>query len=268
MPRKHTTSIAARFSAAAETYDQTAQVQKNVAEHVTALLAGIPAPQKILEIGCGTGLLTGMLCRALPRATIHALDLSAGMLAQAQTLLGNRANVQWILADARQLPAGATYDLLVSSSSLHWIQPLADLFQTLRPRLITGGHLVFGLMLKDTLKELHAARRRVAPDNPTSATLPTEADVLAALQSAHFQVLQHERTTLRVQYPAAAQLLQAVHEQGTTGGAVSQGRRPLLRGEMRRLLDDYTTHYSNATSGGVFATYDVLYVVARSQEVI
>jgi malonyl-CoA O-methyltransferase len=265
MVRAPITALAARFSSAADTYDQSAQVQKTVAAQVAHLLADIPVPGLILEIGCGTGLLTSLLRQALPEATIHALDLSAGMLAEARTRHAHDTRLHWLLGDARQFTPATPYDLIASSSALHWIQPLPPLFINLRRALSPDGHLVFGLMLDGTLAELHAARQRVAPDNPARATLPTVTDVLSALQAAQFQVVQHERVSLNTHYPTASNLLQAIHEQGTTSGDLSQGSRPLRRQELRRLLEDYTSHYPDA-AGGVYATYDVLYVVARPQK--
>jgi malonyl-CoA O-methyltransferase len=265
MVRAPTTALAARFSAAAETYEPSAEVQQTVAVQVARLLTDLPAPRQLLEIGCGTGLLTSLLRQALPAAIIHALDVSPGMLAEARTRHAPDTRIHWLLGDARQFTPATTYELIVSSSALHWIQPLPPLFQKLRTALSTDGHLVFGMMIDGTLAELHAARQRIAPDNPARAPLPTLRDVQEALQAAHFQVLQHERVSLHTHYPTASHLLQAIHAQGTTSGDLSQGNRPLRRHELQRLLDDYTSHYSNGV-GGVHATYDVLYVVARPEE--
>jgi malonyl-CoA O-methyltransferase len=265
MERTPTTALAARFSAAAGTYAQAARIQQTVAGQVAHRVAALrPAPRQVLEIGCGTGLLTGLLHEALPDAAIHALDLSAGMLAEARRRLGHAPNLIWHQADARTFLAPAPLHLIISSSTLHWIQPLRPLFHKFQHALTPGGHLVFGLMLDGTLAELHAARRRIAPDNPARATLPSLADVLAALQAAQFHVLQQEQESLTATYPSAMELLRAIHDQGTTSGELSRGNHPLSRHDLQRLLADYTCHYGDG-AGGVEATYDVLYVTARRE---
>jgi malonyl-CoA O-methyltransferase len=258
-------SVAARFSASAATYDDAASVQKTVANRVARLVTDLPAARLVLEIGCGTGLLTERLLEILPAAQIHALDISCGMIEKARARILNEERVNWITADARRFAAKAEYDLVASSSSLHWILPIEDAFRAVSPTLKDGGYLVFGLMLAGTLAELHASRRRVVPHKPAEAALPTGDNVLAALRQKHFHILRQERDFLTVHYPSAECFLRAIHEQGVTGGDVSRGSRHLHRGELRRLTADYAAHYRDGEEG-VFATYDVLYAVARKRE--
>jgi malonyl-CoA O-methyltransferase len=264
MPVDNTASIAARFSASAATYDGSASIQKAVAERVASLVSDLPKPRLVLEVGCGTGLLTERLLEALPKARIHALDISKAMIEQAQTLRGSAARVEWIVADAREFASTQRYDLIVSSSSLHWILPIEEAFRALNTHLNEGGHLAFGMMLSGTLAELHAARQRVVAGKPAATTLPKEPDILSALRLTGLRVARHERSVLRIEYPSAELFLKSVHDQGTTGGAVSRGDRPLNRGELKRLAADYAAHY-RSSAGGVTATYDVLYAVAQKQ---
>jgi malonyl-CoA O-methyltransferase len=263
MTVSRSSSIAARFSASAATYDDSARVQETVAEHVANLLSGLPMPRLVLEVGCGTGFLTERLLTALPAAKIHALDISKEMIKRAQSRLAEAVRVEWVVADAREFAGDQRYDLIVSSSSLHWILPVAEAFSALRAHLTARGHLAFGMMLGGTLAELHAARRRVT-GKTTGANLPDEVEVLTALRSTGFHVARHERSTLRIEYPSAERFLKAVHDQGTTGGDVSRGDRPLNRAELKRLAADYAAHYRSA-KGGVTATYEVLYAVAQKQ---
>jgi malonyl-CoA O-methyltransferase len=103
MSVNHTAAIAARFSASAETYDRSACVQKAVSERVSEMVARLPEPRQVLEVGCGTGLLTERLLDVLPKAGIHALDVSEGMIKQARSRLKNAGRVTWI--DTRTLKA-------------------------------------------------------------------------------------------------------------------------------------------------------------------
>ena len=54
------TEIKYRFKRSVESYEENAPVQRRIADHLFELLQGILdyQPDKILEIGCGTGLLT------------------------------------------------------------------------------------------------------------------------------------------------------------------------------------------------------------------
>jgi malonyl-CoA O-methyltransferase len=257
-------SVAARFSAAAATYDSVASVQAEVAERVSALVSEAPVPRLALDVGCGTGLLTEKLLRVLPATQLHALDISEAMIERARQRVGNGGRVTWIVADASMPAKGIAYDLIASSSCLHWILPIENAFRSMASRLADGGHLVFGLMQAGTLAELAECRRRVAPGKPTGAALPTEDEVLAAFARTGFRVLRRERSVIRKEYPSAALFLKAIHDQGTTGGAVSSAGSLLTQGELKRLAAEYAAHYKNADAG-VTATYDVLYAVARKE---
>jgi malonyl-CoA O-methyltransferase len=69
-----------RFSKSAETYDQYANVQKAMARRLMGQLdlqhwQG-RGTVSILEVGCGTGYLTSLLCKKFPDADITAVEIS------------------------------------------------------------------------------------------------------------------------------------------------------------------------------------------------
>lgn len=141
-------ALAARFSAAAGTYERHASVQEQAAARVAALLADTPGPARILELGCGTGVLTRRLSRQFPRARIEAFDVAPGMVARCRARLRAAPNVRCAVADWTALPPALRYPLIVSSSALHWMHPLPDVLRALAARLAPGGRLVVAVMLR------------------------------------------------------------------------------------------------------------------------
>ena len=83
-PRKP--QVAARFGAAAHRYEDHAPVQRITAERLAGDIARLRLPPRprILEIGCGTGLLTQALARRLGPADWTVTDISPAMLAASQ----------------------------------------------------------------------------------------------------------------------------------------------------------------------------------------
>jgi len=254
-------TIAARFSAAALTYHTSATIQCSVAERLSAVLAGDEAAERILEIGCGTGLLTAHLCRLFPHARIDALDMAAGMVTQCRARLAGKAGLFCHVADLNKFRAEALYPLIVSSSALHWMDPMAGVMQTLAGLLTGQGRLVFALMVRGTLAELSAARQRAAPHKPPERRLPTMRTVRAALAHAGLSIEEEREESRRQTYASARDLFRQLHAQGLTGGPLSHSGQLLNRTDLRRLALDYDRCYRDGN--GVYASYEVAYFRAR-----
>ncbi|GLW52192.1 class I SAM-dependent methyltransferase [Kitasatospora phosalacinea] len=131
----HSHSHSAEDDAAqAEVLDLDAEV---LAEHLAALTDWLPlerAPQRIVDLGAGTGAGTFALLRRFPDARVTAVDASPGHLlrlrekARALGLDGRVTTVQADL-DAADWPDLGTPDLVWASASVHH---LADPGQALR----------------------------------------------------------------------------------------------------------------------------------------
>jgi malonyl-CoA O-methyltransferase len=258
--RRHGRSAASRFSSAAASYEAGADVLRRVARDVAASLDAVPPPSRVLEIGCGTGLLTELVAARFPGVPIVAVDAAPGMIERARAKRGLGACVQWRVADALALDL-PPFPLVVSSSSLHWLAPIASGFRKLSELVEEGGDLVFALMLEGTLGELHASRGRVAPGKPVARRLPAAGDVGRALAAAGFSVVRRERETIPTSYPSARAFLDRMHRLGVTGGDFSSGASRLSRGELDALVADYEARYRRGD--GVYASFVVLHVHAR-----
>ncbi len=261
MSAHRTDGIARRFSSAAGGYSEAADVQRPAARFAMDLCPG-GAPRRVLDIGCGTGLLTRALLARYPGAAVTAIDIAAGMLEQARRETPGAGRVSWVLADARAFVLDPPADLAVSASSLHWVAPLPKAFLAVRRSLAPRGRLVFAMMLDGSLGELRASRLAAAPRKPPAGRLPSEDEACGALRAAGFTAEAREVREVAVVHAGAAALLQALRRQGVTGGPVSSAVRPLSRSELRALASHYDAHYKEP-GGGVRATYRVLGVRAR-----
>ncbi|NCC52704.1 MAG: methyltransferase domain-containing protein [Spartobacteria bacterium] len=255
----HQQTVANRFSAAAPMYEPLAQIQSRVIEALVPLLPDDP-PRRILEAGCGTGLLTRALVRHYPESRIDAVDLSSHMLQQARNATTGNA-VRWIQQSLAEYASDQPYDLIASSSALHWMDPFADGMKDIVAHLAEGGQLVCALMLEDTLKELHEARALVAPAKKPPGRLPAQATLEQVLQQCGISMTACRVTPFVERYTDGATFLRALHNMGLTGGKVSHGALPLNRSELEQLARHYDARYAHE-EGGVYATYQVAFVRA------
>lgn len=103
---------------------------------------GLAGDETALDAGCGTGRVTALLLRQLPRGRVIGLDGSAAMLAIARRRFAADPRVRLVRADlARPLPLTAPVDAIMSTSTFHWVRDHAALFAHLAAVLRPGGRL-------------------------------------------------------------------------------------------------------------------------------
>jgi len=97
--------------------------------------------QRVLDIGCGTGVLLSRLAEACPGMALAGVDTTAEMLAVARSRLPE--DTRLFQAGAEQLPFAETaFDITVSCNMFHYIRrPVAALHE-MRRVLRPGGAVV------------------------------------------------------------------------------------------------------------------------------
>lgn len=142
--------IVRNFGGAAKTYDKVADIQRVVAKELVRRIHLLRPPSTLLDIGCGTGLVTEMLARRWPCAEITALDASPEMLSRLKEKLPNAVRLE---ADAATYSTEKKFDLVVSSMLLHWLSEPQRVIAHWRSLLATGGTLAVAFPLDGSLKE-------------------------------------------------------------------------------------------------------------------
>jgi ubiquinone/menaquinone biosynthesis C-methylase UbiE len=106
-------------------------------EHLAALAAATPHvsgdPERVLDVGCGTGEGTLLLAREFPRAGIRGVDISAEMvrIAQGKVGLDPEGRVAFKVGDAGRLPwPDESFDLV---AQLNMPPFFAEIARMLRP---------------------------------------------------------------------------------------------------------------------------------------
>lgn len=251
--------IARCFRQAATTYDRHASVQREVGSRLLDLAAQTPeiSYDCVLEIGCCTGLLTGMLCQRQRVKTLYLNDLvpefEKPVLASIPA--GVIPEIILCFGDIEQLPLPDGLSLILSSSTFQWLPDLPGLLTRLAQALRPGGFLVFSCFGPGTLAEFTAL---------TGIGLDyRRQEALAALLTRDFVVEQLLVEEARLILPSPRAVLHHLRDTGV--GGVQSYR--WTKSALKRFELEYQSRFAVAAPAGdcagVSVTYSSIYCIAR-----
>jgi NADH dehydrogenase [ubiquinone] 1 alpha subcomplex assembly factor 5 len=207
---------------AAGTVDQVAPVLQDAADRLLDRLDDTNRTfHSALDVG-GRGIVAPMLrARGLD---VISTDLSLRMAA--------RNPGPSVVADEEFLPfAPASFDLIVASLSLHWVNDLPGALLQLRQALKPGGLLLASLPALGTLAELRTALTEAEAEltggaAPRVSPFPELRDCAHLLQRAGFTVPVADIEDLRLLYANPLALLTDLRAAGESNAVRERSRRP------------------------------------------
>ena len=100
--------------------------------------------KRVLDLGCGTGLLSERLRAELPDTDVVGCDYSRGMLREA---LARAPHARWTQGNALQLPFRAeSFDAVVSTEAFHWFPDQRAALTEVHRVLGPGGRVLVALV--------------------------------------------------------------------------------------------------------------------------
>ena len=165
--------------------------------------AAVGAGSEVLEVGCGTGQLTESLARYGFRLT--AIDIGPSMITAARRRLDGAALSFQVSSFEDFAAADASFDLIVSGTAFHWVDPEAMFCKPAR-LLRPGGWLAlletgerYDDPLRAALLGMWAAR---GGDGGTRVRGPHFADTEVIADTGLFETAIHTTHTQRIVRPA------------------------------------------------------------------
>lgn len=244
------------FSRAAATYEQHDALQQEVQTLLLDRLGFyLETPERVIDVGAGTGRGTALLRKRYPKAQVIALDLALPMLRASKKHMSWLKPFQRVCAEATALPLpDHSVDVLHSNLCFQWIDDLPALFGECVRVLKPGGLLVYSTFGPDTLKELRAAWAQ-ADEQPHVSRFLDMHDLGDAMINAGLRdpVLDVDRYTLT--YSEPRMLLKELQGLGATNADRERERHLLGKRHYQRMLAAYETM---RVDGRIPATWEVV----------
>jgi trans-aconitate 2-methyltransferase len=232
------------------------------------LLTQVPldAPARVVDLGCGPGNVTPILCQRFPQAEIVGVDGSAAMLEKARATV---PQCRFELADFFQWQPQEPLDLIYSNAALQWV----DRHQTLFPRLLS--FLTPAGVLAMQMPAMHDTPLRRIPYD--LAATETWAEDLHDVTSAPGILSPVEYWDLLRPHVASLDIWQTTYlhvlngEHAVTEWAAGSGLRPFLdrlpaerRAAFRQAYSNAARpHYPRRADGTTLLPFHRLFIVAR-----
>jgi trans-aconitate 2-methyltransferase len=118
----------------------------------------------VLDAGCGSGRVTGLLADRVPGGRVYAVDVAPSMVEHARTALGDRATV--LCQDLVALDLPEPVDAVFSNATFHWIHDHERLFAGLHAVIKPGGRLVAQCGGRGNIDAFRTAADSVAAEQP------------------------------------------------------------------------------------------------------
>ncbi len=139
-----------------EEYEQASLTERTQGEYLLSLVRTSDG-SRILDVGCGNGLLSLQLAKRFPICSVDGIDISPNMIKVAQSHLDNNIShrVRFEVADLFDFAPDHHYDVVFSNSAMHWMLPPDQGYQRLFDMLKRGGQLVVHQGGHGTYRGLH-----------------------------------------------------------------------------------------------------------------
>lgn len=220
--------IIKRFKRSLSTYDDNAQIQEIMATNLISLL-----PQKtfnsILEIGCGTGILTKKCVENLKFTNYTANDIVEECQNYTHKI---NPNINFLKGDITTIDLPQKYDLIISNAVFQWFDSPNETITKLKQNLSPNGILLFSTFGNKNFYELKEILN-ISIDYPLTNNI-------------------HKEEIYELTFPNCHEMLK--HIKNTGVNAITEYK--LTRKKLDELNNKFIENY-----GQVKLTYNPIYVI-------
>lgn len=233
------------FEKSMKDYEKNAIVQSMMASKMMIELCKISTDfEYVLELGCGTGLLTKKILNDLKFKKYYANDLIEKSKNYVQKIIPNS---QFLCGSALKIRPTKKMDLIISNAMFQWFGNLDKAIEILKRSLNKGGILAFSTFGPENFKEINAL-------TGLSLNYKTKDEIVEILQKQGFEVLYAENFYEELTFKTPLELL--AHMKNTGVNSLSEKTWTIKK--VKEFCDKYSKMYPKSK-----LTYSPIVVIAK-----
>lgn len=242
-----------RFQSALKTYDQHATAQQEIHKHLIELLGGTWSEfERVLEIGCGTGGLTGKLSPIIQTKEWILNDLCK----ECEDFIPKeiKPKAHFLCGDAEKIDFPGKYDLIISSSVIQWFTNPKAFIKKMHSLLNQQGWILFSTFAPDNMFEI----KTITGKGLNYLSLQEWETTL----NKSFEILHAEEGKITLFFDTPLEVLHHIKATGVnaTGGEFWN------RNKIKIFEKEYSQRYT--VEKKVSLTYRPLYLLAQKKDVL
>lgn len=236
------------FAASCATYEKCASVQCALADTLVERVAAHGKSwNRGLEIGCGTGYLSRKLVEKVAIQELYLNDLAPELCSCAADRIVPKRDllIHELTGDIEAIELPHTLDLVVSSSSLQWIEDMEALFAKIADALAVDGLFAFSLFGTGTMREISQLSGR--------SLMYRDFATLKRITAKYFTIEESGSQDEVLYFPSILALFRHIRNTGVGGLGQTQWTREKLKdfeqkyrqffGRERGLPVSYSAHF-------------------------
>lgn len=223
-------------------YQNEAEVQKRTAKQLVEKLSEIRSNyESVLELGCGSGILTNEISQNLNVNKLFLNDLS-----DVSELF--KVNAEFIHGDAESIDYPENLDLIISNAVIQWFEDLKPHFEKVAESLTEGGIIAFTTFGPKNMVELRQTLN-------AGLNYLTKDELISQL-SRKFKILYAEEFEYKSYFKTAKGVLRHVQKTGVNGITGTT----LTKSKLQKFVNDYQEFEDEK---GFELTYNPILVIAK-----
>jgi NADH dehydrogenase [ubiquinone] 1 alpha subcomplex assembly factor 5 len=216
----------------------------------------------VLDLGCGKG----HIAKALTKTHVTSLvqcDLSEEMLQS--SFIHPEIPTKKLIVDEEFLPFGKnTFDAVLSSLSLHWVNDLPGVFRQVKASLRDDGMFLMGLLGGETLFELRCSLQLAELEieggfGPHISPFTEMSDIGNIASQTGFNLITVDYDEIIINYPSIHELMDDLRGMGENNA--SWARKNVLQHKTTEVASRIYREMYGDSNGNIPATFQVLFLI-------